>query len=284
MQTRTQIRDLLALHGLSPRRSLGQNFLVDQNLLSILIRASGARAGDLVLEVGPGTGTLTEELLAIGCEVIACELDRGLAELLRERFAAAPPGRLTLVEGDCLRSKKALAEPLLRAVDARPFILVANLPFAVATPLLVTLLVDHPHCARLAATVQREVGDRLRAMPGSREYGSLSILAQALGTVRLVAQVPRTCFWPEPDVDAAMVLIERRADPLTRDPRGLARFLARLFRSRRKQMGALLSRELPWPAGIDPSMRAETLSPEQIVRLGEALGEIASPFPPDPVH
>src|SRR4051812_5019410 len=107
MQTLIQIRALLEERGLAPRKSLGQNFLIDQNLIRKLVDASGVGAGDLVLEVGPGTGTLTEELLERGCEVVACELDRGLAELLRERLGANP--RFTLVEGDCLASKREIA-------------------------------------------------------------------------------------------------------------------------------------------------------------------------------
>src|SRR6186713_2406397 len=119
MQTLAQIRELLESRGLAPRKSLGQNFLIDHNLIRKLVDASGAAAGDLVLEVGPGTGALTEELLDRGCRVIACELDRGLAELLRERFAAtAGSGRFTLIEGDCLASKRALADELVRPSPA----------------------------------------------------------------------------------------------------------------------------------------------------------------------
>ncbi len=206
-QTLSEIRGLLASRGLSPRHALGQNFLIDHNLLRRLVDESGVGAGDLVLEVGPGTGTLTEELLARGCEVIACELDRGLAGLLRNRLGNE--ARFTLVEGDCLEGKRALSGALAGALAGRPFTLVANLPYGSATPLMLTLLVDHPECRAMFATIQREVADRLAARPGSKAYGPLAVVASLLARVRTVAALAPECFWPRPEVTSAMVAIER---------------------------------------------------------------------------
>lgn len=277
MQTLTQIKELLESRGLSPKRSLGQNFLIDHNLIRKLVDEAGVGAGDLVLEVGPGTGTLTEELLARGCEVVACELDDALAAMLEERRAGIPGGeRLTVVHADCLKDKQTLATELSRILreklDARRrFALVANLPYGAATPLMMTLLVDWPECDRMAVTIQREVVDRLMAPPRSHDRGALSVLAQALAEIRRVAVLPRECFWPRPDVTSAMVLLTRRAQPLTSDPRRLSAACRVLFGQRRKQLGSILGRDTPWPEGVEPTMRAEELTVEQVDALSTVV-------------
>ena len=286
MQTLTEIKHLLESRGLRPKKSLGQNFLVDQNLIRKLVDCSGVGAGSLVLEVGPGTGTLTEELLARGCEVVACELDDELAGLLAERIPAligpGDPHRFTLVHGDCLDGKRALSPLLTQALRGRPFALVANLPYAAATPLMSTILVDHPECPTLAVTIQREVAERLGASPGGKDYGALAVLAQSLAHVRPLATLPRECFWPRPDVTSAMVLLSRRAEPLVADPAALSAFLRDLFAHRRKQIGAVLGKGVDWETvaaapgcgEIIPTLRAEQLSVPQVVALGRALGRL----------
>ena len=274
MQTLAEIRELLAARGLSPRKALGQNFLIDQNLIRKLVDAAGVGSGDVVLEVGPGTGTLTEELLGRGCAVIASELDRGLAELLRERLGQAHAGRFTLIEGDCLASKRELAPAIINALAGRPFRLVANLPYGAATPLMLTLLAEHPACSGLFVTVQREVADRLLAGPGSKDYGVLGVVAQAVAEVRRIAVLPPECFWPRPDVTSAMVSAVRLARPRTDDPRRLAEFARVVFGRRRKQLGTILGRSFAWPLGVRPESRAEELTPDQIDALSRAAGPV----------
>jgi 16S rRNA (adenine1518-N6/adenine1519-N6)-dimethyltransferase len=283
VQTLAQIRALLDARGLAPRKSLGQNFLIDHNLITRLVEASGVGPGDLVLEVGPGTGALTHALLERGCRVVAGEMDRGLAQLLRETLAEpAAEGRFTLVEGDALESGRKLAPGLLAALQRHGggvggglggggggggWSMVANLPYHAATPLMLSILAEHPACAVQAVTIQREVADRLLARPGSKDYGTLGIVAQAMAEISLVAKLPPECFWPRPEVTSAMVLLRRRAEPLTGDPRGLIGFCQRLFAARRKQLGSTLGRERAWPAGIRPEQRAEELSVEQLIAL-----------------
>jgi 16S rRNA (adenine1518-N6/adenine1519-N6)-dimethyltransferase len=269
MQTLSDIRRILESRGLAPRKSLGQNFLIDHNLIRKLVDAAAVGPGDSVLEVGPGTGALTEELLERGCRVVAAELDRGLSEHLREHFAARG-SQFTLVEGDCLADKRTLAPEVLTALGAGPFKLVSNLPYGAATPVMSILLTDHPRCAGLFVTIQREVADRLLAGPGSKDYGTLGILAQVAAEVQLIARLPPECFWPRPEVTSAMVSLVRRPVPLVEGVRGFADFCQRLFEKRRKQLGAVLGRDRVWPEGIGPTDRAESLTIGQLIALYRA--------------
>lgn len=271
MQTLARIRQLLDERGLAPQHRFGQNFLIDHNLIRRLVDAANLSPSSLVLEIGPGTGTMTEELLSRGCEVIAVELDRGLAQLLRDTISAAPGAdRFTLVEGDCLQSKRAISSEVLAKLAGRPFTLVSNLPYGAGTPVLVTLLASHPECRTMAVTIQREVADRLTAAPRSKDYGPLSAIAQAAATIEHIATLPPECFWPRPDVTSAMVRLTRRDQPLTDDIASFAETCQQLFAQRRKQIAWYLGRSATWPEGILPTMRAEELTPAQLVTLSRA--------------
>lgn len=275
-QTLEEIRATLDAHGCAPKKSLGQNFLIDRNLVGKLVDEAGVGEGDLVLEVGPGTGTLTGELLGRGCEVVACELDDGLAGAVRGRFGEHPA--FTLIHADCLESKRRLAPPLREAIGDRPFSLVANLPYQAATPLMLTLLAEHAACAVMAVTIQKEVADRLLASPGSKAYGSISVVAQVAARVTRIANLPNECFWPRPNVTSAMVKIERRDDPATPSIGALAEFCQKTFAGRRKQLAGLLRNlGMPpgtWPENIAPKDRIEALSPEAVVALATACGAL----------
>lgn len=275
MQTLTDIKRLLAERGLSPRHSLGQNFLIDQNLVRRLVDAAQVAAGDLVVEVGPGTGVLTDELLLRGAHVIACELDDGLAALLRERLMGK--SNFSLIEGDCLAGKRGINADIIRAVGDRRFKLIANLPYAAASPLMGTLATDHPACTAMFVTIQREVADRLRAKPGTKEYGELGIVIQAMAEIEKIAALPPECFWPRPKVASEMVAIRRRTAPLTSDPERLMRLCHALFSKRRKQIGTILGRRVQLPEGVQASQRPEELSVEQLVRLSDVFDEQDAP-------
>lgn len=266
MQTLSEIKAILAGAGLSPRKALGQNFLVDHNLIRKLVDAAGVTPGETVLEIGPGTGTMTEELLDRGCRVVASELDGGLAAMLRARFAPRGEG-FRLVEGDCLAGKHALNPEVLAAVGGGPFVLVSNLPYGAATPVMNILLAEVPACRGLFVTIQLEVAQRLMAKPSTRDYGSISILAQATAELELIAKAPPECFWPRPDVHSAMLAARRLAVPRCETPGVMARWCQSLFEKRRKQLGAVLGRGLAWPEGIRPEQRAEELDIDQLVAL-----------------
>lgn len=271
MQTLAEIKEMLAVRGFSPRKAFGQNFLIDHNLIRKLVDESGAGAGDIILEVGPGTGTMTEELLARGCTVIAAEIDRGLSNMLRERFGPAGD-QFRLVEGDCLDGKRSLSPELTQALvaatgDSRPFKLVSNLPYGAGTTVMAILATDYPSCSGMFVTIQREVADRLTAQPGSKDYGPISVLMLAAAEISVIAQLPPECFWPRPEVRSTMLAIQRQPRPLTADLRGLFDFTQGAFEQRRKQLGSVLGRDRAWPPGIEPTMRAEQLTPHQFVSL-----------------
>jgi len=266
-QTLTEIKALLQSRGIQPRHRFGQNFLIDANKMARIVELAGVGRGDAVLEIGPGTGALTEALLEVGARVVAVEIDRDLCAILRERLGGHE--RFTLVEGDAMAGKSSLNPAIDAALGGRdtPFAHVANLPYNIASPLLATLAVDYPGMARAVVMVQREVADRLAAAPGSKTYGPISVTLGAMCSVRLAMTLSPGCFWPRPKVDSAVVEITRRDEPSTDDPRGLAAFTQRLFQQRRKQVGSILGRGRPLPGGIDASARPEQLSIDQIIAL-----------------
>lgn len=273
MQTLAQIKALLTETGLTPRYALGQNFLIDHNLIRKLVDAAELTPGDVVLEIGPGTGTMTEELLSRDVKVIAAELDRGLSELLRTRFASYGE-RFVLIEGDCLASKRELAPEIARVLGEGPFKLVSNLPYAAATPAMSILLGDYPRCGGIFVTIQLEVAQRLMASHATKDYGPLSILSQCVADLELIAKLPPECFWPRPKVHSAMLAMRRKPKPVCENPKGMALFAQQLFTQRRKQLGAVLGRNQAWPAGITPEVRVEDLDIPGWITLFNALGHL----------
>ena len=276
VRTLAQIKETLESRGLAPRKSLGQNFLIDQNLVRKLVASAGPAENRLAFEVGPGTGALTEPLLDAGWRIVACEIDDGLCDLIEDEFAGAiGAGRLILVRGDCLAGKRAIAPEVIDALGGESFVMIANLPYSIATPLILTLLVEHRACESLHVTIQREVADRLGASHGTKTYGEISVVTQALAEVKTIARVPASCFWPAPKVESAMISITRRLTPLTDDPRGLVVFAHRVFARRRKQLGSILKEAvnagLVWPEGVRAMDRAEQLSAERMIALWGAV-------------
>lgn len=273
-QTISQIRALLAAAGCAPQKRFGQNFLIDLNLMRKLVLAAEVSPADVVLEVGPGTGSLTELLLASGAQVVAVEIDHGLQRILTLRFANE--ARFQLIGGDALESKHALNPQIAEALGQRrpaaggSVKLVANLPYQIATPIILELLIAHPSVTVLACTVQKEVGLKLVAPAGSEGYGPLAIVIDPLATVERVAVVPPSAFWPAPDVDSLMLRIVRRpAGPLEiTDPRGFSQFVGRAFQQRRKtmrnfarQLGVAQPDEWLAALGFSATKRPENLTP-----------------------
>jgi 16S rRNA (adenine1518-N6/adenine1519-N6)-dimethyltransferase len=272
VQTLAEIKAILAERGFKPKHALGQNFLHDHNLINKLVDACEVQAGETILEVGPGTGALTEALLARGARVVACELDDGFAAMLPELMASKGYGeRFRLVHGDCLDKGRRLNREVIVALGDAHYKLVANLPYGAATPLMLTLLMHEPRCALMGVTIQLEVAQRMMAAAGSKDYGLLSVVMQAGAETNLVAKLPPTCFWPKPEITSAMVVSRRRNEPLTRDLPGLAAMCQRLFTKRRKQLGSILGRSAQLPLGVTADMRPEQLLVKDLVALSETM-------------
>ncbi len=259
---------LLQAHGIRPDRDFGQNFLLDENLVDLAVRLGEVGPDDVVLEVGPGVGTLTTALARAARHVHALEIDRRLEPPLRESLEGV--SNVTLHWGDAMRMD-------LGALDPVPTRLVANLPYSIATPLVMESLWTLPRCDRWAVMVQREVADRWTAPVGSSLYGAPSVLLALTVRQTALRPVPPTVFMPRPRVDSAIVALERVA-PAPDD--GLRRMVQAAFAQRRKTLANSLrtggwDRESVAGAleriGRKPSARAQELRPDEFASLAEAL-------------
>jgi 16S rRNA (adenine1518-N6/adenine1519-N6)-dimethyltransferase len=269
-----EIRGLAAELDVRPTKKLGQNFVHDPNTVRRIVDLAGVGVDDVVLEVGPGLGSLTLGLLGAGSRVVAVEIDPVLAERLPKTVAeraADAADRLTVLGADALRVK---------AVDlpAEPTALVANLPYNVAVPVVLHLLAELPSLRRALVMVQTEVADRMAAGPGSRIYGVPSVKLAWYGQARKVAAVPRSVFWPVPNVDSALVSFERGV-PASDDRERLFGLVDAAFSQRRKTLRAALAGwagsaeragELLMAAGVDPKTRGEQLDVHAFVRIAAA--------------
>ncbi|MEI6106920.1 MAG: 16S rRNA (adenine(1518)-N(6)/adenine(1519)-N(6))-dimethyltransferase RsmA [Opitutae bacterium] len=255
-------RDLLAQLNHQPKHFLGQNFLVDGNIVRKSLELAGVVATDTVVEIGPGLGTLTSALLATGAEVWAVEKDRQLHAHLQATLAAAHP-RLHLLEGD------AMDHPLagLPVEAARDYKIVANLPYAIATPWLDAIL-SGSLPTRLVLMLQQEAAQRYTAQPGSKQFGAISIFLQSAFAVAPGHKVDASCFFPRPDIESYLLHLTRRPEPRVFSPAGKALIRA-CFQQRRKQIGGLLRDKLPdggagWIARLEAAGLGPQARPEQI--------------------
>jgi 16S rRNA (adenine1518-N6/adenine1519-N6)-dimethyltransferase len=279
----TEMRELLDRRGIQLTKSLGQNFLHDGNQLQRIVEAAELSKADKVLEIGPGLGPLTELLLQKADEVLAIEMDGRLVEVLQQQFEAeisnaklkTQNSKLDLLHADALQVLK--REPR----DWSDWKLVANLPYSVASPILVELAAGIRAPKMIVATLQLEVAQRLIAEADGDDYGVLTLLVQLDFAPRGSFKIPPGCFFPSPDVDSACVILERRAQPLL--PENLrasfVKIVKRAFSQRRKMMLKLLKQD--WPKEkleaafaelkISPQERAEKLSLEQFVAFTQLL-------------
>lgn len=271
--TRTAIVELLDRHGLEPSRALGQNFLCDPGTIDKIVRLSGITAESHVIEIGPGLGSLTVALAESGATVVAVELDRYVIPALREVLHGVGSSPVTIVEHDAMTLDwDALLDSL--AAPETPWSVVANLPYNVATPLILDLLVAQPRFQTWLVMVQKEVGDRLAAEPGSKIYGIPSVLTAFWGTARVVATVPPQVFLPQPNVDSALVRIDRHEQPpISASFQSVERLVRAGFGQRRKMirrsLSAFMTSDDIEAAGVDPTWRAEQLDLEQWGHLAD---------------
>lgn len=262
-QGRAAVRALLERHGRRPNTQLGQHFLADPNLVERIVRFAGVEPGDAVVEVGAGTGALTRALHAAGANVVAYEVDAGLAPVLEESLAGLDRVDLRIADATDVDFGAALA--------GEPWTMVANLPYHVGTPLLLDALKHAPAIHRFVVMVQREVADRLLASPGSRTYGVPSVIVALRTTASFGFAVPAEVFIPAPSVASAVVKLDRIvSSPHTARAERLA---ATAFSQRRKMVRRSLREAAPdiervlREAGIDPEARAEDLAPDDYLTL-----------------
>jgi 16S rRNA (adenine1518-N6/adenine1519-N6)-dimethyltransferase len=304
-QTQSYLRNLFEERGLEPKKKLGQSFLIDLNLLDVLVQAAELSKDDLVLEVGTGTGSLTARLAQGAGAVLGVEIDPPFFELTRE--ATDRYQNVFLLHEDALKGKNELhprllgaLQDVLRRTNCEPgaespcrLKLVANLPYAIATPLVANLLLTALPFERMVVAVQREIAERLAARPGTKDYGALSVLVQSIADVEILRRLPPAVFWPRPQVASAFVLIKPNATKRQHvgDVTRFRNFLRDLYVHRRKNLrGALagmpsgrrskeeVDRRLA-ELGIEGSVRAETLDVEQHLRLCAAFGVSMSDKP-----
>lgn len=276
IDTLPPLRDVIATHGLSARKSLGQNFLLDLNLTAKIARQAGDMTACDVLEIGPGPGGLTRGLLAEGARRVLCiEKDRRCLPALNE-IAEAYPDRLTVIEGDALE-----INPLAHLIP--PIRVAANLPYNVGTELLVRWLTPPqwpPFWQSLTLMFQREVAERIVAQPGSKAYGRLAILAQWRADAKIVLQLPPGAFTPPPKVSSSVVHLDALPEPrFPADPAVLSHVVAAAFNQRRKMLRAALKGVVPEiedvlnAAGIKPTERAEQVSLEGFCALAREVAK-----------
>jgi 16S rRNA (adenine1518-N6/adenine1519-N6)-dimethyltransferase len=290
-QTLSYLRDLFQQRGLRPKNKLGQNFLIDLNLLDVILDGAELSRDDLAVEIGTGTGSLTAWLAERAGGVFSVEIDAAFHALARE--ALRDRERVRLVHADILKNKNHFNPAVLQELDearrawgCRNLKLVANLPYAVATPVISNFLLSDLPFERMVVTVQWEIAEKLLAGPATKQYGALSVLVQSIADVELLRTLPPSVFWPRPQVASAIVRIRPNAAKRAQvsDPQRFRSFLRDLYSHRRKNLrGALtglpsgrLDKSLVdarlVELGLDGTVRAETLDIQQHLRLCEAFG------------
>ncbi len=290
-QTLSYLRNLFEERGLRPKNKLGQNFLIDLNLLDLLLRTAELTRDDLAVEVGSGTGSLTARLAEQAGAVFSVEIDPAFYELARETTAGRD--NVQILHADVLKNKNLLNPWVIAALDdyrkqsgCSRLKLVANLPYAVATPVIANFLIAEPDLERMVVMVQWEMAERLTAAPGTKDYNSLSVLVQGIADVQIIRRLPPAAFWPRPLVESGIVCIRPNAAKRAQvgDVVRFRNFLRALYVHRRKNLRGALSglpsgrvakeevdRKLA-ELGLPGTARSETLDVEQHLRLCAAFG------------
>jgi 16S rRNA (adenine1518-N6/adenine1519-N6)-dimethyltransferase len=289
-QTRSHLMDLFNKHGFNPRGDLGQNFLIDINIIEFIVEEAELTADDVVLEVGSGTGGMTTFMGVAAGHVVSVEYDNNMYKLAQAQTANFD--NVTLINTDALKNKNQLAPEVIAEVqkqlDAKPgrrLKLVANLPYNIATPIISNLVATELPWVKIVATIQLELAERMASGPGVSKYGSLAAWLQAQAKVKVIKRMPPTIFWPRPKVDSAVVKItpqkEKRAKIVDRE--FFHDFVRRGFQHRRKHLRSVVCgmyrKQMPKSAidecfvteGIAPETRAEELDVAQLVSLSNSL-------------
>ena len=291
MQTKQQIQTLLASAGVTPNHRRGQNFLIDLNLMRMLIKAANIHSSDIILEVGSGTGSLTEEIAKLAGRVIACEIDHTLANITRSGLQDT--SNYQMFDTDILESKNTLDKNVKQAItEARDkysgrFLLVSNLPYSIACPVMINLVTTEPYVDQMLVTVQKEVAQRMTAEPNSKNYGPIGIYLSAFGDTKIIRTLKPSVFWPQPAVDSAFVSFQRNAGKANRihDIAIFTKVVALFMQHRRKMLKACAKlAEHPLNqihnfdcmfegSFINPHARPENLTPENYISIANMCAE-----------
>jgi 16S rRNA (adenine1518-N6/adenine1519-N6)-dimethyltransferase len=300
LQTKRQIQQLLASAGITAKKHLGQHFLIDLNLMRLLVDSANINSSDIVLEVGCGTGSLTEAIVPLAGKIIAVEIDSNLAEIAKKQLAGA--NNVTILNTDILKNKNTISQTVLKLILNYKLIIknsklkiISNLPYNVASAVMINLVTGPIAADAMYVTVQKEVAKRMTAAPGSSDYGTLSVFLNATGEVKTIRILKPTVFWPQPQVDSAMVSFVRKEEKASRI-KSIKLFTegVNLFmQHRRKMLKACIKfirrggfaigplgqisnlsaadlAKADWPqifeqCSIDPCQRGEQLSPENYI-------------------
>jgi 16S rRNA (adenine1518-N6/adenine1519-N6)-dimethyltransferase len=289
MHTKSQIQQLLLSADVRPNKRFGQHFLIDLNLMRLLIDTADIQKNDVVLEVGPGTGSLTAGIAERAGFCVAVEIDAVLADIARTQLADKT--NIEIIAADALKNKFEIDPFVIDALNRAcskykgRLLLVSNLPYVAATPIMLNLVTSAIVADAMFVTVQKEVANRMTAIPGTKTYGIMSILLAATGDIRHIRTLKPTVFWPQPQVDSAMISYTRDAEKLKaiKSIEMLSRIAGGFLRHRRKMLKScckLVSGELKkidnWPeifdqCGIDPGLRPDHLTPEQFVAIANLV-------------
>ena len=279
----TTLRQQLAERGLAPNKRFGQNFLIDEDILDAIVDAAELTERDTVLEIGPGTGALTHRLAARAGRLVAVEIDKGLSGFLAEQFADNP--RVEILNADILKTDLCSLFAKELSAGRGAVKVVANLPYYITTPILLSLLPRVDLFSRFVVMMQREVADRMQADPGSKDYGALSLAVQYYALPEIVTLVPPGAFYPPPEVTSAVLRLDRHHVPpvSVKDPDRMFSLISAAFGKRRKtlsnaiagapqlQISAEQVRSALDQMNLDPSTRGETLSLSDYAALSDLL-------------
>ena len=285
MQTKHQIQQLLAIAAIQPNKRFGQNFLIDLNIMRFIIDSAAITKNDVILEVGPGTGSLTEGLAEHAGKVIAVEIDKKIAKIAQKQLANLE--NVEFINDDILHKKSSINPDVIQAAKKAcsnfegRFMLVANLPYAIASPLMINLVTGKLFVESMHVTIQKEVAERMTAEPDSKHYGTLSIILNATGDIEITKILKPTLFWPAPKVDSAIVTYRRNSEKvnLIRDILILSEIINLFMQHRRKMLKAItkfatgkLKNITDWSeifskCQIEPTKRPGEITPSQYVKL-----------------
>lgn len=274
----SHVKEVLSRHGFKFSKSLGQNFLIDGNIVRKIVSESNITKEDYVLEIGPGMGTLTEELALRAKKVVAIELDNTLLPILDETLGKYD--NVEIVHGDVLKID--LSKLIEEKLDNKPVKVVANLPYYVTTPIIGKLIEDNLNLESITVMVQKEVAERMAAGPGGKEYGSLSIFVNFYSNPEIIVKVPKTVFMPQPKIDSAVIRLTLKKDLPDVDRDKFFKVVKAAFSKRRKTIINALSsygfnieketiRESLEQSNINPEERAEKLSVEDFIKISKSL-------------